>query len=316
MYSNILETPVLLIIFNRFDTTRQVFEAIKKQKPNKFFIAADGARSDVPGDVEKCSLIRKWVLENIDWECEVKTLFQEQNLGCGNGPATAISWFFDHVEEGIILEDDCVPDISFFEYCAILLEKYRHVNSISIISGSNFDKNCKYKPVGESYFFSVFPFTWGWATWKRNWNHFDRTIKKWGNTDKRLFLEFISDNTEFKSLWKKIFDDIFKDQPSDIWDYQFFFASFWQKQLSIIPSVNLVTNIGDGTEATHTQCYGSEMTNVPRSSISFPLIHPSSITRNLDYDIFLQEINYGRIENITLIKKIKRMIKNTFKNKV
>jgi hypothetical protein len=311
-----LKTPVLLIIFNKIKETKDVFLTIQSYRPNQLFIAADGPRLEKTGEIEKCNFIKDWVLENIDWDCEIKTLFQQQNLGCGLGPATAISWFFDQVEEGIILEDDCVPDISFFEYCAELLQKYRYDNRISIISGANFDRSGKYSPAVESYFFSVFPFTWGWATWKRNWNNFDHSIKKWGFIDTKEFLKYLFDDIEFQLLWKKVFDDIYNKPPSDIWDYQFFFISFLHKQLSIIPHVNLVSNIGNGVEATHTYGEGMEMVNVPASTMDFPMVHPTMILRNLNYDIFLQKTNYGRIENITFIKKIKRWIKKKLKYKV
>jgi hypothetical protein len=177
MASHLNNVPVLLIIFNRLDTTRKVLNSLKEVKPKFLFIAADGPRLNIIGESERCEKVRNWVLENVDWDCEVKTLFRKHNLGCGYGPANAISWFFDNVKEGIILEDDCVPDTTFFEYCSILLEKYRDDNRISIISGTNIDKQKYFSPKSESYFFSVFPLTWGWATWKRNWDNFDFQIK-------------------------------------------------------------------------------------------------------------------------------------------
>lgn len=310
------QPPVLFIIYNRFDTTKKVFDVLKEEKPSKLFIAADGPKYEIPYEQEICDTIKHWVLENIDWDCEVKTLFREQNLGCGYGPATAISWFFENVDEGIILEDDCVPEISFFKYCAVLLEKFRYDNRIAIISGSNFDRMNTFIPGTSSYFFSVFPFTWGWATWKRNWDKFDYFIKKWGEIDKNEFLKYLFKEAEFQKAWRIVFDEIYLKTPIDIWDYQFFFSCFLQKQLSIVPSVNLISNIGHGNEATHTTYVLHEFENVPSATMNFPLVHPSVVKRNLDYDRYLQKINYGRVDNPTFMKKIKRWVKEILKYKV
>ena len=266
MQKCLFDTPVLLITFNRLDTTQKVLESLKKQKPSKLFIAADGPRPDKTGEKGKCNTVREWLLESIDWDCEVKTLFHDQNLGCGIGPATAISWFFEHVEEGIILEDDCVPDATFFKYCSELLKKYRNDKRISIISGTNIDKQQIYTPSNASYFFSVFPLTWGWATWKRNWDNFDFEIKKWGEINRKKFLKYLFDKIEFQLAWKRIFTEIHNNIPTDIWDYQFFFSSFLKKQLSIVPNVNLISNIGYGKNATHTNDESSEMATVQACS--------------------------------------------------
>lgn len=309
---NNFNTPVLLIVFNRLNTTKEVFSAIKTVKPLKFFIAADGPRPDRTCEAEKCNEIRKWILENIDWDCEVKTLFQEKNLGCGLGPAAAISWFFNNVEEGIILEDDCVPDVTFFEYCSELLNKYRNDKRISIISGTNIDKQQIYTPLYESYFFSVIPLTWGWATWKRNWDKFDFQIKKWETINRKRFLKYIFKDKRYYRVWELWYNQIYKDPPVDIWDYQFFFSSFINKQLAIIPKVNLISNIGHDSDATHTTTADDIMGNIKRKSIKFPLVHPVKIIRNLSYDIYLQSSNYGEYDYIPIRKKISRWMKRKF----
>ena len=146
-----LTTPVAFIIFNRPDTTRIVFEEIKKAKPEKLLIIADGPRNNKPGEKERCAETRA-IVENIDWECEVLRNYSDKNMGCKNRVASGLNWVFENVEEAIILEDDCLPDQSFFRYCQELLEKYRDDKRIMLIAGDNmlFENNKqKY-----SYYFS------------------------------------------------------------------------------------------------------------------------------------------------------------------
>ena len=159
-------TPaVLFIIFNRPETTQRVFDAIRLAKPTRLYIAADGPRENKTGEKELCEQARK-IAQNVDWDCEVKTLFQKENLGCGKAVSHAISWFFENEDMGIILEDDCLPHQSFFKYCEELLEKYKNNDRIGIISGNNFQKKRK---IGSfSYYFSDIVNIWGWATWARS----------------------------------------------------------------------------------------------------------------------------------------------------
>lgn len=298
------KTPILFIVFNRLETTQKVFNVIKRIKPDFFYIVADGPRLNRSEDLTQCLEVKNYIIDNIDWDCEVKTLFREENLGCGYAPYTAITWFFSHVDEGIILEDDCLPDISFFPYCEELLEKFRDDN-IAIISGCNFshDKN------QDSYLFSAIPYTWGWATWKKNWLQYDYEIKKWGSINKNEYLKYLFNDIEFRLFWKKIFDDIYKTPPNDIWDYQFFFSCFLQRQLSVVPSSNLVSNIGHGAHATHTFDIDSKQANVATDSLIFPLKHPIKKERNKVYDIYLQELCFGRIKYIPIRKRFSRLLK-------
>ena len=168
------DVPILFLVFNRPETTHQVFEAIKKQRPKYLFVAADGARTDKEGEAAKCEEVRKLILENINWACEVKTLFRNENLGCGLAVSQAITWFFEQVEEGIILEDDCLPSGSFFSFCSVLLERYRNDEKVFMIGGfSLLPENTKSK---YDYFFNTFGGIWGWATWKRSWSLYEYKI--------------------------------------------------------------------------------------------------------------------------------------------
>jgi hypothetical protein len=306
------QQPILFILFNRLGTAQKVFAEIKKYQPAVLYISADGHRPDKNGEEEVCKSVREWVLTNIDWRCKVKTLFHEKNLGCGRAPSAAISWFFENEEQGIILEDDCVPSQNFFLFCEQMLTYYKDNSRISIISGCNFDTS-KTHSTSDSYFYSVFPYTWGWATWRRNWEGYDYSISKWKNTNQKKMLAYLFKEKKYVLAWKKIFDKLSRDVPDDIWDYQFFFQCFKRKQLSVVPSVNLVTNIGGGNQATHTVNDDNPKINLKTEAMIFPLVHPKELKRNFKYDIFLQKLNYGVIEQVAVFNKIKRIIKKQIK---
>jgi hypothetical protein len=243
------QVPVLFLIFNRFDTTKKVFEAIRQAKPYHLYVASDGPRDNRTGENEKVENIRRYVLDNIDWQCEVKTLFREKNLGCGKAVSGAITWFFEQEEMGIILEDDCLPMQSFFPFCETLLEYYKSDTRIFLISAYN--KQGQWNSDKYDYFFSNLGGIWGWASWARAWKHYDFNIS---DID-----EFISLNG-FTYLFGKIVGKIrgnmmvegIKKKKIDTWDYQFGYTRNKNNGLSIVPSKNLITNIGFNNEATHT----------------------------------------------------------------
>lgn len=280
------DLAVLFIIFNRPDTTFQVFERIRQAKPAKLFIAADGPRADRVGEAELCAQARS-VLDKVDWDCEVHTLFQDENLGCKYGPSTAIDWFFQNVEEGIILEDDCVPDPSFFPYCQELLEKYRDNPKILSISGFNFG----YSPVNAnaSYSFSRYMNMWGWATWRRSLKLIDYEVKDWNEMDKVGFLYRGTRSSIFDFDWKwirdwrKTFNNLINKQR-DTWDYYWFLAAFKYRMLTVFPHQNLIENIGFNQQATHTHDEQSQITSIRSGSITFPLVHSKKITRNIVFE--------------------------------
>jgi len=274
-----LKSPVLFLIFNRPDTTRRVFEAIRQAQPSQLFIAADGARDTKEGEDKKCREVRKIVDKGVDWDCQVHRLYREKNLGCKIAVSSAIDWFFEHVEEGIILEDDCLPHTAFFRYCEELLMRYQDDKRIMHISGCNF---IEYTHKGqESYFFSKYCSVWGWATWRRAWKTYDVNIEKWPEIRAkglhRLFLE----NGEIRvrqAQWDSIRSGF------NTWDYQWTFAMLINNSLSIAPKKNLISNIGFGRNATHTTRKRSRIANYPDQPIEFPLVHPRIIVANKDYD--------------------------------
>ena len=275
------ETPILLIVFNRAETARQVFDEIRKVKPKHLFIAADGPRPDKKDDEKNCSDTRD-IVKLVDWECEVKTLFQKDNLGCGVGPATAINWFFDHFDEGIILEDDCLPAPGFFTFCQAMLERYRHDENIFHVSGNNFQLGRKRG--NASYYFSKYTGTWGWATWKRAWKYYQFKIKNLDSFLSQKKLNKVVQSKNERAYWIKIFRSM-EALDIDTWDYQWTFTVWDQEALAIFPNTNLVKNIGFMENATHTFDPESLLANIKLGSMD-EIIHPTEIVRDKKADSF------------------------------
>ncbi len=302
--------PILFLIFNRPDTTSQVFEEIKKIKPKKLFIAADGPRDNRPDDIILCEETRR-IVNKIDWECELFTLFHNTNIGCKLAVSTAITWFFSFVEEGIILEDDCVPDDSFFHYCAILLEKYKDDERVMMISGTNFLFQ-KYDDE-DSYFFSKYYPMWGWATWKRAWNLYDISMQQWPFFHENNQLQWIYSNRKLVKWFEYMFQIAYENKI-DTWDIQWWYSCIFQNGLSIVPKYNLVSNIGVYGHFTDGSDIYMPYIRMPVKSIEYnELIHPHNIIENAKYDRMtinqlLKDqkvpIKYkiNKCKNITLIK--------------
>lgn len=271
-----LDTPILFLVFNRPDTTARVFETIRQAKPRKFFVAGDGPRSDRPGEEEKCARVRE-IATAVDWECEFKTLFRKENMGCGKAVSSSIDWFFENEEEGIILEDDCLPTQSFFWFCQALLEKYRKDERVMHINGNNFNvpvkKIFQAENINSSYFFCSFAQVWGWATWRKAWEHFDFHINSWPERKKNKVL-LKSFPTFFSYYEKSKHFDLVYQGKTDIWDYQWQYAVLDHNGLVVCPSANLVSNIGYGIDATHTKQFEKKRNNLPVFELSFPLKHP------------------------------------------
>jgi len=298
-------TPVLLIIFNRLNTTQQVFNQIKEVKPKQLFIAADGPRKSNITDAEKCSEVRDWVIKNINWECNVQTLFQETNLGCGRNPATAITWFFEHVDQGIILEDDCIPSISFFKFCEEILEKYKFDKQMYVVSGTNFQKK---KVNSASYYFSAYGNIWGWATWKRAWDSFNYEVHGYDVEYYKKQLSKRFKTKQQRDFWFNIFLKLKKETPSDIWDYQWCVSQFYNNAISICPNKNLVSNIGFGEDATHTKQNVKGVFGIASENIT-EIKHPrmKRIQKNADLELFYNNLEKKNTVSFStkLIEKIR-----------
>lgn len=299
-----LTTPVLFMIFNRPDTTQKVFYAIRQAKPRQLFVAADGPRPDKKGEMEKCQKARQ-IATSVDWDCKVKTLFRDKNLGCKIAVSSAIDWFFENVEEGIILEDDCLPSQSFFWFCQELLEYYRDDTRIMHISGNNFQFGRK---IGNaSYYFSKFGLIWGWATWKRAWRYYDVKMKTFSQFKDEDQIRNIFYDKKMQNYYMKIFDKAYKGEI-DTWDYQWLYSRLINRGISIHPNINLVQNIGFGIDASHTKNVDKKIRNNLAKNLQFPLKHPIFKLFNKIADEYIFKNVIDRKSCLSIIIKILKYI--------
>lgn len=298
----IVKSSVVFIIFNRPETTRKVFEVIRKVKPSKLFIIADGPRKNKTGEDLICNQTRE-IVEHIDWDCEVLRNYSNTNLGCKERISSGLKWLFEKVDEAIILEDDCLPDISFFRYCDELLEQYRNNENVMMISGNKVLYD--YKVENQSYYFSRFAHIWGWATWKRTLQKYDVNLSDWQKIKPTNFLDKISFSSRSKIYWETRFEDVFNGLI-DTWDYQLQYAITKNDGLAIIPAKNLVINLGfNDVNATHTKGLKMRYSKMKLETIDFPLIHPPQIEANLIAD----ELESKIYHKLGIGKSIKRFLK-------
>ncbi len=269
-----LSTPVLFLVFNRPTTTARVFDVIREARPRQLFIAADGPRENKPGEAERCIEVRQ-IVSRIDWPCDVKTLFRTTNAGCGRGVSEAITWFFDHVEEGIILEDDCLPSQDFFLFCSQLLERYRDDQRIMQIGGNNLQTM---RSPGEtaSYFFSDHNFIWGWATWRRAWKFYDFQMLLYPQITRKRYHDAYFHSMDERDYFRYVLHKTFYI-GTNTWDYQWQFTRMLQSGLVVVPWKNLVVNIGFGEDATHTVSQHDILPGQKLQPMEFPLTHPEFV---------------------------------------
>lgn len=297
-----LNTPVLFIVFNRPETTVQVFEAIRKARPKQLFVAADGPRAGKEGEKERCEEARR-IATNVDWDCELKTLFREENIGCGRGPAEAITWFFEQVEQGIILEDDCLPAQSFFKFSEELLNRYSNDQVVQMIAGANLLEDwdsCK-----DSYLFSTKGGMWGWSTWRRAWNKFDYFVGPLRKERiQKLFFQNISNPGERKVYFDALMQAVNNPETITFWDYQWVFSRLYNGQITIVPKINMIKNIGFGENATHTYDKESRLAKLRIDDIEFPLAHPEGFIIDREYDEFHSKSFYPVELKTSLFKRI------------
>jgi hypothetical protein len=290
------ETPILFLIFNRPETSYTVFDAIRKAKPKRLYVAADGPRNGNENDQLKCIQTRAVI--NVDWDCEVKLLFRTENLGCKNAVSQAITWFFEQEEQGIILEDDCLPHPSFFPYCEALLNYYKNEERVMLISGDNFQKG---KTRGEaSYYFSQYSHIWGWASWRRAWKNYDVNMSSYPTFIEENRIASIFKNKGAQRYWLRKLEKTYQ-KGVNTWDYQWTYTIWNQGGVTILPNVNLISNIGYETGGTHTNVVDNDMANLPVKEMIFPLTHPKTITP----DALADKFTYNTLFKKTLLKNLK-----------
>jgi hypothetical protein len=276
-----LTAPLLFLIFNRPDTTQRVFEAIREAQPRRLYVAADGPRKERSNEHSLCVAVRS-IATSVDWPCELFTLYRTDNLGCRHAVSSAITWFFERETEGIILEDDCLPDPTFFTFCETLLENYREDTRVMHIGGSNFQQG-RIRGDG-SYYFSRYPHIWGWASWRRAWKLYDRDLKTLNHFIEQGQIRNIFTHPALQKAWLKAFL-LVASGNLDTWDHQWTYAVFSHNGLCVLPNQNLVSNIGFGPEARHTIFRDPRIANLPTTSIG-ALIHPTFMIADRQADEF------------------------------
>jgi hypothetical protein len=306
------QSPVLFIIFNRPDTTQRVFDKIKEAQPQRLYVAADGPRATKPTEAEMCEQARA-IIKQVDWPCEVKTLFRGSNLGCKHAVSSAIDWYFENEEEGIILEDDCLPANDFFRYCDTMLEQYRYDTRIRHVGGCNLQMGKKWGDA--SYYFSNMTHVWGWAGWRRVWKEYDKELSRYHSNEVRPQLETIFSDKFIVDTWEELFNHV-KGGRIDTWDYQLGFLNFFNNSLSVIPNVNLISNIGFGENSTHTTDANSLNANLPLGKLG-DITHPLYVLPQKGADLFTLRYDFNieaRWKKYNRSKyKVKRWFKGLFK---
>lgn len=263
-----VETPILLITFNRPKHTALVLAEIKKQKPRNLYVFQDGPRANIPDDLAKCNEVRELINKEINWGCKLNTQFETGNLGCGYGPVKAITWLFNNEEQGIILEDDCLPSSDFFRFCEKMLNMYSNDQRIWMISGMN--RLEKWKPHSFSHLFTKFGTTWGWASYRRAWRNFDHNMDSWFSGDGKEKIKQIVGQKIFKVYENDINIHCSPERRKDVWDYHWHYARLYFSGLTIVPSVNLISNIGFDFEGTHTISVDNSIIKLKLLNLNFP----------------------------------------------
>ena len=282
-------TPVLLMAWRRPHTTQQVINTIRAVKPTRMFVACDGPNPKRPGEAAKVMATRQVIEREIDWPCTLERRYSEVNQGCKVGVSRAITWFFDQVEAGIILEDDCVAHPDFFYFCSTLLDLYRDDQRVWTITGDNFQHGQKRGDA--SYYFSKYNHCWGWATWRRAWCNYQVDIPFWPEWKRSEDWKNKMPDTLERRYWLRIFDKAHAGMI-DTWDYPWTASVWYQGGLSATPHCNLVSNIGFGEDGAHTKKGGSEFENMAVESLG-ELTHPKIVAQHEDADNYAFQNHFG-----------------------
>jgi hypothetical protein len=284
-----LITPVIFLVFNRPDLTARVLERIRAARPAKLLVVCDGPRAHLPDEAKKVAAVRRLIDEGVDWPCEVLCNYAEKNLGCRVRVSSGLIWAFNQVPEAIVLEDDCLPDPSFFPFCEELLTRYRDDERVMHIAGTNL--SAPYVQRSSSYWFSHQPCIWGWASWSRAWRHYDLEMKSWNARADALRLSFAS-NWE-THYWLPILAQAYEQpEKTNTWDFAWTYTCRSLLGLCIIPQNNLVENLGFGSDASHTTTVNPRL-QAPVASAG-PMRHPPAVTRHRFGDEMLTRVYAGQ----------------------
>lgn len=296
-----LTVPVVFCTFKRLDTAKQVFEKIRMAKPEKLYLVSDAPRASIPGEKEKVEEVHQYIESHIDWECQVHKNYASENMGCGKRIYTGITWAFETEEQAIILEDDCVPDPTFFRYCQEMLEHYKDDERILMIGGNNPIEQMHQSE--HEYLFSHVPFMWGWATWKRAWDLYDYRLESWPQNRKNPLIKKAIPVKKAYYLYTTEFDVMHEGKYDDVWDYQFMYAGIINSMYGILPTKSHVKNIGFIEESTHTKD-APEWINHNVSPVTFPIRYRETVEWDRDFD----EKYMSLVSKQGYIVKIKKML--------
>ena len=311
-FSNInnQKKPVLIIAWRRPNQVKKVICSLREYySPNKVYVACDGPLQSEQ-EKEKVLNTRKVIEKEIDWDCEIKKLYSPVNKGCRKGVSDAISWFFSENDDGIILEDDCVPDRVFYYFCEKLLDKYKNNKKIISISGNNFqDENL----IGDgSFYLSRYTHIWGWATWKDRWNLYDLKLLNWPEFKKSKKFRNLFQTSRERNYWAKIFDKLYYYDKPNTWDYQWLFTSFYYDLNTIIPNTPLVENIGFDPDSTHIFSDNEikkQISNSKKLNLVKMLKEPNHFERSIEADNYAFKNHYKK----NFIKRIMNKLPNFFR---
>ena len=301
----------MILAYRRPKQLAKLIETLKKIKPKNLYISVDGPKKSNPIDKELVKQTKEVIERNINWDCTIKKKYNVKNLGCKMGVSSAISWFFDHINEGIILEEDCLLHEDFYKFAEQLLEFYRDNKQIWTITSNNLQKN-QWRGDG-SYYYSRIPHCWGWATWKDRWINYHQDLTHWELLKSTNMIKNIFTKKGEREYWIKIFDNLKYNDMPDSWAYRWFFVSLINSGLTVAPNINMATNIGFDNDASNTKSGSSPiMCDFSRPTNIFPIKHPTFFLRSIEADDFTFN-NFYRKSLILRIKNKLQKILN-FKN--
>lgn len=299
----LFDIPIAYFIFNRPKHTRQSFDVIRRLKPALLLIISDGPRPHVFSDIDKCQEVRS-IVSNVDWPCEVRLSYSEENLGCKLRLTTGLDWVFNQVKWAIVLEDDIIPHPNFFNFVREMLLRYENSAEIMSITGDNFQRGLS-RGDG-SYYFSRYNHVWGWATWSKSWKLNDPEIRFWPSFRRSPQWKSLFPDLVERHYWEKIFDRVYFGEI-DTWDYSWMLSTWYVGGLTVTPNVNLVKNIGFDAEGTHTISANLISHEIDKSGAFTEFSAPTDIKRDCIADKFTFDSHFEG-NDLRILQKLKKLV--------